>query len=49
MFKIIHKNTTLKALSVALNMFKIDNKVIKTRLVPCKVNFENTHQDLHPS
>ena len=49
MFKIIHKNTTLKALSVALNMFKIDNKVIKTRLVPCKVNFETTHQNLHPS
>ena len=48
MFKIIHKNTTLKTLSLALNMFKIDN-IIKTRLVPCKVNFENTHQNLHPS
>ena len=33
MFTIIHKNTTLKALNVALNMFKIDNKVIKIRSV----------------
>ena len=33
MFTIIHKNTTLKALNVALNMFKIDNKVLKIRSV----------------
>ena len=30
MFKVTHKNTTLKVLSVALNIFKVDNKVIKT-------------------
>ena len=29
MFKVIHNNTTLKVLSVALNIFKADNKVIK--------------------
>ena len=30
MFKVAHKNTTLKVLNVALNIFKVDNKVIKT-------------------